>query len=120
MKVILYDNKLLCKIFLFTLFDKFIIDKSNPDKTIDVLDSVCSLVKNNGKKNISKSDIECVIGRKINRKLKFDKEIILNNLSNKVYGQKDVISEILDIIEKDGFKSILLLLQNTLFLFSFK
>lgn len=90
--------------------NKFIVDKKNPDKTIDVLDSVCSLVKNNGKKTISKSDIECVIGRKINRKLKFDKEVILNNLSSKVYGQNDAINNILDIIESnEGFKSILLL-----------
>ena len=89
--------------------NKFIVDKKNPDKTIDVLDSVCSLVKNSGKKTISESDIECIIGRKINRKLKFDKEIILTNLSNKVYGQKEVMSEILNIIENDGFQSILLL-----------
>lgn len=90
--------------------NKFIVDKKNPDKTIDVLDSVCSLVKNNGKKTISKSDIECVIGRKINRKLKFDKEIILNNLLGKVYGQECAIRNILDILEcNDGFKSILLL-----------
>lgn len=90
--------------------NKFIVDRKNPDKTIDVLDSVCSLVKNNGKKTISKSDIECVIGRKINRKLKFDKEIILNNLSNKVYGQDYAISNILNVLENnESFKSILLL-----------
>lgn len=90
--------------------NKYIVDKRNPDKTIDVLDSVCSLVKNNSKKTISKSDIECVIGRKINRKIKFDKEKVLNNLLGKVYGQDCVIKSILDILESsEGFKSILLL-----------
>ncbi len=107
-----YHNITITKNNLDMIIDysnKFIVDKKNPDKTIDVLDSVCSLVKNSGKKIISESDIECVIGRKINRKLKFNKEIILNNLSNKVYGQKEVMSEILNIIESEGFKSILLL-----------
>lgn len=107
-----YHNITITKNNLDMIIDysnKFIVDKKNPDKTIDVLDSVCSLVKNSGKKTISESDIECIIGRKINRKLKFDKEIILTNLSNKVYGQKEVMSEILNIIENDGFQSILLL-----------
>ena len=107
-----YHNITITKNNLDMIIDysnRFIIDKRNPDKTIDVLDSVCSLVKNNGKKTISKTDIECVIGRKINRKLKFDKEVILNNLANKIFGQKEVIGEILDIIENEGFKSILLL-----------
>ena len=89
--------------------NKFIFDKKNPDKTIDVLDSVCSLVRNSGKRTITRSDVECVIGRKINRKLKIDKEVILNNLLKKVYGQKDAISNILNILECEGFKSILLL-----------
>ena len=89
--------------------NKFINDKNNPDKTIDVLDSVCSLVKNNGKKNITKNDIESIISRKINRKLKFDKECVLENVINKVYGQKNVIGAILNILEENnGFKSILL------------
>ena len=104
-----YHNITITKNNLDMIIDysnKFIVDKKNPDKTIDVLDSVCSLVKNSGKKTISESDIECIIGRKINRKLKFDKEIILTNLSNKVYGQKEVMSEILNIIENDGFQSI--------------
>lgn len=107
-----YHNITITKSNLDMIIDysnKFIIDKSNPDKTIDVLDSVCSLVKNNGKKTITRSDIECVIGRKINRKLNIDKETILNNLIKKVYGQKEVISEILDKIENEGFQSILLL-----------
>lgn len=89
---------------------KFITDKKNPDKTIDVLDSVCSLVKNNGKKSISKNDIENVISRKINRKLTFNRELIISNINNKIYGQEDAISTILNILyENSGFKSVLLL-----------
>jgi len=90
--------------------NKFLVDKKNPDKTIDLLDSVCSQVKNSGKNNINKSDIESVVSRKINRKLKFDKDTVLNNLNTIIYGQDEVLKNILDIIEEDnGFKSILLL-----------
>lgn len=90
--------------------NKFLIDKKNPDRTIDLLDSVCSQVKNSGKNNITKEDIERVVSRKINRKLKFDKDKIINNLTEKIYGQDESIKMILDIInENNGFKSILLL-----------
>ena len=34
--------------------NKYILDKKNPDKVIDVLDSVCSIVKNNNKTYIKK------------------------------------------------------------------
>ena len=90
--------------------NKFLIDKKNPDRTIDLLDSVCSQVKNLGKNNITKEDIERIVSRKINRKLKFDKDKIITNLSEKIYGQDEAIKMILDIInENNGFKSILLL-----------
>lgn len=89
--------------------NRFIVDKKNPDKTIDILDSVCSQVKNNGKNSITKLDIENVISRKINRKLKFDKNNVLNNIKNKIYGQDLIMEKIIDLISETGFKSILLL-----------
>lgn len=89
--------------------DKFMCDKKNPDKSIDLLDSVCSYAKNCGKSKIYKCDIESVISRKINRNLVCDKSIIINNIKSKVYGQDNVIDSIVDIVNKDGFKSVLLL-----------
>ena len=90
--------------------NKFILDRKNPDKVIDVLDSVCSYVKNKNRKTITKLDIETIISRKINRKLNIDINNTLNNITNKVYGQDKVIKKILDIIENNKeFKSILLI-----------
>lgn len=108
-----YHNVNITKSNLDMIIDysnKFLVDKKNPDKTIDLLDSVCSLVNNSGKNTITKSDIETVISRKINRKLKFDKVVAYNTICNKIYGQEDAIKNILDILENNsGFKSILLL-----------
>ena len=87
---------------------KYFTDKKNPDKSIDLLDSVCSNVKKIGKNTILKKDIENVVSRKINRELLFNKELIIKNLKNKIYGQDNNIKEIIDIISSDGFKSILL------------
>ena len=107
-----YHNIKITNTNLDTILDysnKFIFDRKNPDKVIDVLDSVCSYVKNKKRKNITKVDIETIISRKINRKINIDKENILNTITNKVYGQDNVIKKILDIIENNkGFKSILL------------
>ena len=89
--------------------NKFILDKKNPDKTLDVLDSVCSYVKNKDRKNITKEDIETIISRKINRKLNIETNAILEKVTNKVYGQNEVIKTILNIIDNNNFKSILLL-----------
>ena len=89
--------------------NKFLCDKKNPDKSIDLLDSICSYVKNNNKEKISKKDIENIISRKINRNLVYDKNIIINNVKSKVYGQDDIINYIVDIVSKDGFKSVLLI-----------
>ena len=88
---------------------KFLSDKKNPDKSIDLLDSVCSYIKNNNKNRIKKDDILNVVGRKINRKLKINNEFIYNNLKNKIYGQDEKISEILEVINDANFKSILLI-----------
>ena len=107
-----YHNVTITKSNLDTILDltnKYILDKKNPDKVIDVLDSVCSLVKNKGSNKISKKNIEEVISRKINRNLEFDKNIILSNLTKKIYGQDNVIVDILDnILEKRKINSILL------------
>ena len=90
--------------------NKFILDKKNPDKTLDVLDSICSYVQNKTRKNITKEDIETIISRKINRKLKIETSTILEKITNKVYGQDKVIKHILSIIEENNnFKSLLLL-----------
>ena len=89
--------------------NKFILDKKNPDKTLDVLDSVCSYVKNKDRKNITKEDIETIISRKINRKLNIETNAILEKVTNKVYGQNEVIKTILNIIDNNNFNSILLL-----------
>ncbi len=95
---------------MLNLSNKYMVDKKNPDKVIDLLDSVCSYVKNNNKKSISKSDIESVLSRKINRKFEFNKDLILKNLLSKIYGQDNAIEKILSIMEDRGtFKSILLL-----------
>lgn len=90
--------------------EKFILDRKKPDKAIDILDTVCSYVKNNNRCTIRKSDIEEVISRKINRKLKVNNKEILRNLTSKIYGQDEIIKKILTIIEENKtFKSILLL-----------
>ena len=90
--------------------NKYILDKKNPDKVLDVLDSVCSLVKNRGKIKITKSDIEDIISRKINRKLKYDRNNIISNMCKNIYGQDNVIENIVDIcLEGNSFKSFLLL-----------
>jgi len=107
-----YHNVTITKSNLDTILDltnKYILDKKNPDKVIDVLDSVCSLVKNKGSNKIYKKNIEEVISRKINRNLEFDKNIILSNLTKKIYGQDNIIVDILDnILEKRKINSILL------------
>ncbi len=89
--------------------DKYFCDKKNPDKSIDLLDSICSYVKNRGNNKILKDDIEYIVGRKINRNIIFDKNIIMSHITGKVYGQDNVLNNILDIISDNGFKSILLL-----------
>lgn len=89
--------------------DKYFCDKKNPDKSIDLLDSICSYVKNSGNDKILKDDIEYIVGRKINRNILFDKNIIMSHITGKVYGQDNVLNNILDIISDNGFKSILLL-----------
>ena len=90
--------------------NKYILDKKNPDKVLDILDSVCSLVKNKGKVKINKSDIEDIISRKINRKLKYNRNNIISNICKNIYGQDKVIENIVDIIlNGNTFKSILLL-----------
>ena len=94
---------------ILDLSNKYLIDKKNPDKAIDVLDSVCSFVKNKGRDTILKSDIEEIISRKINRKLKYDKNIILSNIYRSIYGQDNILENIIDIIlNESGFKSFLL------------
>lgn len=94
---------------ILELSDKYITDKKNPDKVLDLLDSVCSCVKNNNGKSVTKEYINKVLSRKINRKLEFNKELVLNNIKNKLYGQDNVIKELLDIIEEgNNFKTILL------------
>lgn len=94
---------------ILELSDKYITDKKNPDKVLDLLDSVCSCVKNNNGKSVTKEYINKVLSRKINRKLEFNKELVLNNIRNKLYGQDNVIKELLDIIEEsNNFKTILL------------
>ncbi|MBQ3021462.1 MAG: ATP-dependent Clp protease ATP-binding subunit [Bacilli bacterium] len=89
--------------------NKFILDKKNPDKVLDVLDSVCSYVNNNNRKKITKSDIESVISRKINRKIKINTDEVLINLKKRIYGQDNVLSNIINIINNDNFSSVLLL-----------
>ena len=94
---------------ILELSNKYIIDKKNPDKVLDVLDSVCSLVKNRGGNKITKKNIEEIISRKINRKLVYDKNIILTNLYKNIYGQDNVIENIIDVILNNENKNILLL-----------
>ena len=107
-----YHNVSITKANLDIILDysnKYIIDKKNPDKVLDVLDSVCSLVKNKDNNKISISDIEDVISRKINRKLKYDRELIISNMCKKIYGQDKVIENIVDVIlNNNNFKSLLL------------
>ena len=88
---------------------KYLINKKNPDKSIDLLDSVCSYVKNHNINIINKDVIESVLSRKINRKLNINKEEILMKLKNNIYGQDNVLEEIVDIVIKDNNKNILLL-----------
>lgn len=88
---------------------KYIKDKKNPDKSLDILDTVCSYVKNNNRKTITKKDIETIISRKINRNLNININETLNNLKKTIYGQDRAVKEILNIIKNDNNKSILLL-----------
>jgi len=105
-----YHNVSITKTNLDNILElsKYIVDKKNPDKVIDILDSVCSLVKNRGSNKILKKNIEEVISRKINRKLEYNKNIILSNLYKKIYGQDNVIENIVDIILDNKYNTILL------------
>ena len=87
---------------------KYITNKKNPDKSIDLLDSVCSYVKNSNKSSIRKEDILNVISRKTSRRIDVCKKDLLNSLRLKIYGQDNVISELIDRVCDDYKKSILL------------
>ena len=65
--------------------DKYISNKNNPDKTIDLLDSICSCARSRNISYINKDLIEEVVSRKINRKLNIDKETILKNMDKIKY-----------------------------------
>lgn len=91
------------------LSNEYLKDKKNPDKSLDILDTVCSYVTNNNKKTITKLDIETVISRKINRNLKLDTNNILNIMNNTIYGQNRAVEEILNILKDNKSKIILLL-----------
>ena len=88
--------------------NKYLCDKKNPDKSIDLLDSICSYVKNNGKKSINKNDILNVISKKTDGSIILSKEIVLDKLKNKVYGQDDILEHILDILKQNPYKLFLL------------
>ena len=87
----------------------YISDKKNPDKSIDILDSLCSYIKNCNKNKINKKDIIDIMSRKINRLISFDKETILINLKRKIYGQDNVIEDLLTKIMNNSFQNTLLI-----------
>jgi len=90
--------------------NKYIQDKKNPDKSIDILDSVCSYINLKKKKTITKKDIEKIISRKINKKINTNLNDTLTNITNTIYGQDNAIKKILEILNTNKkFKTILLL-----------
>ena len=91
------------------LSNEYLNNKSNPDKSIDILDSACSYIKLLGKKSINKNDIMNIINRKINKKSSIEKHLVLNNLKNKIYGQDNVLEIITDLAYENKYKVILLL-----------
>jgi len=69
---VLISTNIIDKIIYYT--DKFIINKKNPDKAIDFLDSVCSKVKTSNNYNLEKKNLY----QKLDN-LKKDKELSIKN-----------------------------------------
>jgi len=91
------------------LSDKFLGDRKNPDKSIDVVDEVGARVhllpKNKRKKNISKKDVEAIISKlaKIPEisVTGSDKDRLKNlksNLHLVIYGQDEAVEKVSDAI----------------------
>ena len=88
---VIIPNEMIDKIIYYT--DKFIINKKNPDKAIDFLDSVCSKVKTNNNYNSEKK----VLYKELD-KLKRNKE---KSIKNNNYDEAlKIYSEVIKIREK--------------------
>lgn len=94
---------------LVILADKYLPNRKNPDKSIDLLDSVCSVVKIQGEKNkninkkyaelenIKQNKNECFLAKKYEEALKYkEKEITLVNYIKEIENKKEY-----SVCEKD-------------------
>lgn len=122
---VIIDNEIIDKIIYYA--NKFIVNKKNPDKSIDFLDSVCSKVKtshicNSEKKNMYekleqlKIDKESYVRKNdYDNALKiYEEEIILNKKINKVERHKKEYIKESDIIEVIESKTNIIFNKNKL------
>ncbi len=95
--VIISDE--ICKKIVL-LSKKYVVDRYFPDKAIDILDCSCVLSKKNKEENLSeKSVIETIqnlYNVEINKNMV--KENLINDLSSKIYGQKEAIEKLINQI----------------------
>lgn len=118
--VTISDELLNC---IVDLSNKYIFDRKNPDKSIDILDEVCakanvSSVFNKNNKVVTMDMLKSVLEEKSNSKiLELEKyKVNINTLTNKVVGQEDVIKQINDILNtlkiKDSKKPLSLIFNG--------
>ena len=83
---------------ILKLTEKYIYDRSEPDKSIDILDEVCSRVSI--KSNIKKSDID-ILNNKLRELNKIKNDYIIENNLKKAYEcrkeEKNILSKINEI-----------------------
>ena len=95
---ILISEEICKKIIL--LSKKYIVDRYFPDKAIDVLDCSCVLARKNKEEYLKENDvirtIENLYNVEINKSIV--KENLIEELNDKVVGQKEAINKIIDQI----------------------
>lgn len=79
------------------LGNKYLFKKKNPDKTIDLMDSVCAYVK---RKNVSKDSIKG-LEKELKKRIKEKEEFVVHNDFDKALDICVCISEIEDKISKE-------------------
>lgn len=87
---------------IVNLSSKYITNRCNPDKCLDVLDSVCAKLCLEEKDKITISDIEKIVENKTNANISNNNIIDLKEkLLSKVIGQNEQIDKIVDIIKQN-------------------
>lgn len=100
---------------LVTLVDRFVKHKKNPDKTLEILDSLCSKLRinscNEEKIKIKKSDILEKIEEvySVSLEKKYDYEKLHSCLKKSLVGQEGVYEKILNVLKNKQDKPVSML-----------